>query len=403
MLINYFLMLTMLLLVSGLALDAGLLGWRQIRLQNAADAAAQEGMYQLARGDSAWATEAQAQATANGATNGASGVTVTLANPPGSGTYATDSAAVRATVSQSVNNIFMALVNAGQSTVSATAVAREIPTCIWIMNPSSTSGGSLWLASAAIYASCGVYVNTASGYSLGVDGFATLACWRTRVVGPSSTGALSSGTISPSAHYSSATKTDPLAYVTAPTPFTCTYTSATTISGQTTTLSPSNYCGGLTISNSTLTFQPGTYIFADGLTISNSTILATSGVTFFLTKHNSASYTAASVTSSNLFLKAPTSSAYGGITGVAVFVDRNWVAHGSQGVSLTNTVVESDGAWYIPNTGLYLWSCSFAYYSYDIWYLDNLYQFGTTATFNSNFSTLGGFSPLHYEDGVLVQ
>jgi hypothetical protein len=403
MLINYFLMLTALLLVSGLALDAGLLGWRQIRLQNAADAAAQEGMYQLSRGDSAWSTEGQAQATANGVTNGVNNVTVTLANPPGTGTYATDTYAVRATVSQTVNNIFMGLVNAGKSTVSATAVAREIPTCIWIMNPSSSSGGSLWLASAGIYASCGVYVNTASGYSLGVDGFATLACWRTRVVGTSSTGALSSGTISPSAHYSSATKTDPLAYVTAPTPFTCTYSTATAIIGQTTTLSPANYCGGLTISNSTLTFQPGTYIFADGLTISSSTINATSGVTFFLTKHNSASYTNTSITGSNVFLKAPTSTANGGITGVVIFADRNWVAHGSQGVSITNTTIQSDGVWYLPNTGLYLWSCTSLYYNYNIWYLDNLYQFGTTALFNTSFAPLGGYSPLHYEDGVLVQ
>jgi hypothetical protein len=403
MLINYFLMLTMLLLVSGLALDAGLLGWRQIRLQNAADAAAQEGMYQLARGDSAWATEGQAQAAANGVTNGASGVIVTLSNPPTTGKYANDTSAIRATVSQTVNNIFMALINAGQSTVSATAVAREIPTCIWIMNPNSSSNGSLWLLSAAIYASCGVFVNTASGYSLGVDGYSTLADWRTRVVGPSSTGVLSSGTISPSAHYSSASKTDPLAYITAPTPFTCTYTSATTISGQTTTLSPSNFCGGLTITNSTLTLQPGTYIIADGLTISNSSIFGLSGVTFFLTKHNSASYINTSINSSNLFLKAPTSSANGGITGVVVFADRNWVAHGSQGVSLANSTVQSDGIWYIPNTGLYLWSCTFSYFAYDVWYLDNLYDYGTTAIFNSNYSGLGGVSPLQYEDGVLVQ
>ena len=50
MMIQYFLMLVVLLLVSGLAIDAGLLQWKQLSMQNAADAAATEGMYQHARG-----------------------------------------------------------------------------------------------------------------------------------------------------------------------------------------------------------------------------------------------------------------------------------------------------------------------------------------------------------------
>jgi hypothetical protein len=48
MLLNYVLFLFTLFLVAGLALDTGILEWRQQRLQQAADAAAQEAMCETA-------------------------------------------------------------------------------------------------------------------------------------------------------------------------------------------------------------------------------------------------------------------------------------------------------------------------------------------------------------------
>jgi len=90
MLINYFLFLVALLAFAGLALDTGLMQWRALRLQQAADAAAQEAMYEYARNDSNWSAAGLSLAAQNGFTNGVNGVTVTVASPPSAGLYAGD-------------------------------------------------------------------------------------------------------------------------------------------------------------------------------------------------------------------------------------------------------------------------------------------------------------------------
>jgi hypothetical protein len=231
MLINYFLLLIMLLFISGLTLDAGLLEWKQIALQTAADAAAQEGMLCLARNNSTWSANGQTQAALNGFTNGVNGVTVTMANPPTSGSYSADSSAVQATISQSVHTVFMGLVNGGTATVAATAVAKVLPTCIWIMGQnSSNSESTLHIASASMGLGCGVYLNTSAGSNMGTDAYSVLFATRIRVQGSSIWNA-SQGTNVPIPRFGAAAKNDPLAYVTAPTFSSCMAISAAARSG----------------------------------------------------------------------------------------------------------------------------------------------------------------------------
>jgi hypothetical protein len=86
-----------------------------------------------------------------------------------------------------------------------------------------------------------------------------------------------------------------------------------------------------------------------------------------------------------------------------MFADRNWVDHGNQDFQFNYATLQTDGYWYLPNTGLYMWATNLTYYKYNGLVIDNYYQFGTTNYLNSDFSDLGGVSPLHYEDGVLVQ
>jgi hypothetical protein len=412
MLINYFAILVVLLLVSGLAVDAGMLEWRQIHLQNAADAAAQQGMYQLGRNDSAYATEALTQASANGFTNGVNGTTVTIAHPPTSTAWIGDPWSVQATVAQGVPNLLMGLVGAGKSTVASTAVARVLPTCLWIMNPTQSSGSAFQLASAGLSGPCGLYVNTSSGTSMTVDGFSTLANLRTRVVGPASSNG-SSGNVTPQPRFGSAKKNDPLAYVTSPVFSSCTpgYTSVS-VTGGSYTASPGTYCGGITVTSATVTLNPGLYIITGGITLKNSTLNGTSGVTLFFTQGGGYGYGTVSISGTNgsstsfLYLKAPTTTANGGVPGISIFGDRNWVTHGSQGFSITYTNIYDDGIWYFPNTGLYLWESPMTFYSYNGLVVDNFYSFGSTSTFHTDYSPLGGSlsgSPYHYEDGALVE
>jgi hypothetical protein len=413
MLLNYVLFLFTLFLIAGLALDTGILEWRQQRLQQAADAAAQEAMYETARNKSSWATAGQAQATVNGFTNGVNGATVTLGNPATSDGFI-DYRSVQATVTQSVNNIFMGLVNGGRSTVAATAVARVIPTCVWIMNPASPSNGTFWLASTSFHGSCGIYINTASGYNLAVDGYSNLDDVRTRVVGPSS-GNLSSGTVYTPAKFNAASKNDPLAYLSAPTFSSCTYRNVSLSNGGY-NLSPGTYCGGLALNNATVVLSAGLYIITGGLSMTNSTVDGMSGVTLYFTSGGGSGYGAISVTgsapsnsqfSSNLLLEAPTSSAGGRIPGIAVFGDRNWIAHGSYGLRFVNTYVAGDGIWYVLNTGLSFNNCLYTDNNYSGLVVDSFYQYGSSngaATWiSTEYSVLGGVSPYHYDDGVLVQ
>jgi hypothetical protein len=282
MLINYFLILIVLLLVSGLTLDAGLLEWKQIALQTAADAAAEEAMLCVARNDGTWSANGLTQAAQNGFTNGVNGVSVTIANPPTSGGYTGDSLAVQATISQSIHTVFMGLVNGGTATVAATAVARVMPTCLWIMGQSSGSNATLNLSSANLGLGCGAYVNTSSGPTVAVDTFSIFFASRIRVQGAASSGYLA-GTVSP-VRYSAAAKNDPLAYVTAPTFTSCTYTNTKADNG-TYTLNPGTYCGGIEISSSSVTFNPGLYIVTGGFNWTNSHVTG-SGVTFFMTQES---------------------------------------------------------------------------------------------------------------------
>jgi hypothetical protein len=410
MLINYFLILTTLLLISGLALDAGMLEWRRVHLQTAADAAAQEGMYQYARSDGSWSAEAKVQAANNGFTDGANGVTVTLSQPPTSTVWVGDSWSVQANVSQSVNNIFMGLVNGGKSTISATAVARKLPTCVWIMDANNTTANSTFqLASARLTGQCGLYVNTATGPNLGVDYFATLANLRSRVVGPAVSNS-STGTLTPQPRFGATVKNDPLAYVTSPKFTACTYSNVS-LSGGSFTITPGTYCGGVTLNGVSLTLTSGLYIITGGVTMTNSSLDGTAGVTIFFTQGGGAGYGSVSISqgsgTSSLRLKAPTTSSGGGVPGICMFADRNWITHGARGtgsgVSMVSTQVTMDGVIYLPNTGLYLWSSPITYYTYNGLVVDNLYDFGSTSTFHTDYSPLGSVSPYHYEDGALVE
>lgn len=406
MLVNYFVVLTILLLISGLAIDAGMLEFWQIHLQNAADAAAQQAMYQFGRNDSAYATEGKAQSSTNGFTDGVNGVSVTISQPPVSTEWVNDQWSVQATVSQPVSNLLMSLVNAGKSTVYATAVARVLPTCIWILNPTNTSTNpSFWLAAGIISGACGLYVNTSSGPSLEVDSSATLLNLRSRIVGPPS-GGTSTGTITPIPKFNAAQKNDPLAYVTSPSFSACTpgYT-ALTKNNFTGSIGPGTYCGGLSVSNSTITLTSGLYIFTGGLTINNSTVYGTSGVTLFFTSGGGYSYGNININNSALYLKAAITTTGGTVPGIVLFGDRNWISHGNRGVSFKFTTIQNDGIWYFPNIGVYMLQAPLSYYSYNGIIADNLYYSGDTSTMNVNYAPLGSFitgTPYHYEDGALV-
>jgi len=125
MLVNYSLIFVSLLLFAGLGIDAGLLERSYLQLQGAAQAAAAGSSVALQRGGSSSTITSAGQAAAamNGYTNGTNGVTVTIANPPSTGTYAGNSSAVLATINAAVPTTFLGILGMGNVNMKATAQA----------------------------------------------------------------------------------------------------------------------------------------------------------------------------------------------------------------------------------------------------------------------------------------
>src|ERR1039457_3969756 len=97
--------LTCLLGMAGFSVDVGMMFRAKRMLQTASDAGAIAGASEYSYSD---VTAAADNATAqNGMTNGSNGVTVTVNNPPKSGTHTSSSSAVEDIVSQNVPTFFM--------------------------------------------------------------------------------------------------------------------------------------------------------------------------------------------------------------------------------------------------------------------------------------------------------
>jgi Flp pilus assembly protein TadG len=414
-LINFFLFVSVLFLLSGLALDAGMLELRKLQLQHAADAAALGAIYEKARGNAGWAAAGAADAALNGFTNGVNGVTVSVVSPPTSGAYAGNAANIQATVTQSYHTAFMGLITGGATASPGTlsvAAGSYYSDCVYIMGPGSSYFTLAVDGNSGFYSGCNIYVNSTSlavlnnyGSTLQATGGSSI-----KLHSPTTAGNLFWGTTSPSATYNVLSQSDPFAYETAPVFSSCpqhpTPTNISSASG-TVTLNPGTYCGGININASTVNFNQGLYIVTGGMTWQNGSTITSSGngVTFFLTTGGGYSYGNFNINNSTVTLSAPTSTAYGGITGIVVFGDRNWSNQGNQGVSISASYVTTDGIWYVLNTGIYNANSTLRGTSYLGLVVDNIKTTGATFTIPTpNYSTLTGGSPFEGSTyGSLVQ
>jgi len=124
MLVNYTLIFVTLVLFAGLAVDVGLLEQNYLQLQTGARAAAVGTSIVLQRtGSSTSAIYAgQAAAVANGFTNGANGVTVTITVTAISGT---SSSKISATIKESIPPTFLGILGMGTVNMQAQATQNE--------------------------------------------------------------------------------------------------------------------------------------------------------------------------------------------------------------------------------------------------------------------------------------
>src|SRR5258708_15466222 len=96
--VTYALVIIGLIGFTGLAVDVGYMQWEKGRIQGAADAAAMGALRELELSQTDLVAAGQNDASMNGFTNGQNDTTVTINNPPLSGSYAGDTTAIEAIV-----------------------------------------------------------------------------------------------------------------------------------------------------------------------------------------------------------------------------------------------------------------------------------------------------------------
>jgi len=285
------------------------------RLQIAADAAALGAAYEMALGKSDWAAAARSDAGLNGFTNGSNAVTVTVQNPPSSGSYAGDSSAIQVIVSKNVPTFLWGFL-ASSSTVTASAVSSGKPggDCLYALNSSLSRALML---SGTINASCPVFDNSSNSDALHLDGGSSMTAASIDIVGSYT----NSGTLHSTPVTGVAAITDPISTA-APSFSSCNYTNAKMDSSTgSKTFSPGTYCGGITLSGSyTATFQPGLYIVTGGINWNGGSIVNGSGVSFYFTTGGGSSYGQVVISGGvTVTLSAPLDSSAGGIPGILMW------------------------------------------------------------------------------------
>jgi Putative Flp pilus-assembly TadE/G-like len=376
----------------GLAIDAGYLQLVKTRVQGAADASAVGGAQEIkSNGSANVVSAARADAALNGFTNGSSSVTVTVNNPPLTGSYTGDSTAVEVLVSQHVSPVFMSLLGFTSMAVNARSVAHQGSGngggCLFTLDPSSSASFSL-SGGVQLSTQCGVQVNSTSATAMSVSGGTSLTAPSISVAGGYS---LSGGSsINPLPTTGVPAVADPLANVPAPSVGACNYTNYSVSGGATKTLSPGVYCNGISVSGgSDVTFNPGVYILkGGGLQLSGGCTATGAGVTFFNTAGGGYGYTGINFSGgTHEVLSAPTT---GSLAGILFFQDRS--------IASPATTSFSGGASAILNGTLYFPTSTLSYSggtgtAYTI-LISKKISFSGGAMLHNDYSSLPGGSPI---------
>lgn len=311
---------------AALGTEGGLWYVRHRAIQNAADSAAISAAtaYYVQGNTTGLATQGQAVAAGYGYVNGASGVTVTVNQPPTSGPHATTPKAVEVIIHASQTRLLSTLWSADPLTIAARAVAvgNGGKGCVIALDP--TAGGAITTQGTANVTlnGCALYDNSSSTSALTVGGSGTISAQSVSVVGGIS-GANSITTTDGIASGQSPIA-DPYADTNYPSFSGCrenNYTAKNTV-----TLDPGVYCGGLGLNaGANVTLNAGIYYMDRGsLTVNGGATLSGTGVTIVFTSSNGHNYATATINGgANVNLTAPTT---GPTAGIVMFGDRGMPA-----------------------------------------------------------------------------
>jgi hypothetical protein len=351
--------------LAGLGTEAANWYFTQRAIQGATDAAAHTGATALMGGTTSTAAKTEAKSVAaNFGFSSGGGATVTVNNPPASGSHTGDSSAVEVIISQPMTLMLSGLFVSSAPTIKARSVAlkpsQTNPPCLMTLDTHSETSLSTSGTPSLNLNSCSLYVNSAGTGALTMNG-GTITASHAYVVGTvGGTGLTATTTSGVDPH------PDPYASISTPSYSGCDQNSYKVTGNKTNTISASSgtayvFCNGLQVQGgSTLNLCPGTYVIDQGsldlkgggtLNAPPSTGCTSSGgVTIFLTNHTTSGSPAdvSIAANSTLNITAPTS---GSLSGIAVFQDR--VTCGSCSNSLGGGSTQNiTGALYFPNNAV---------------------------------------------------
>lgn len=328
-------------------------------MQGAADAAAFSAVSGIMAGQTSStniAATAKAVTAKLGFTNGQAGVTVTVNNPPKSGSYTSNSSAVEIIVQQPQTLLFSAVIHASAPTLTARAVGLAGASgngCVLTLDKGSVTDLTDSNGATLNLNNCGIDVNSSSADALSVSGGATINAYSATIVGNYETSNGGKVSASHGITTGAGATADPYASLSIPSYSGCNQTNYSLGGGSKQTISAAGgtyvFCSGLSVANgATLTLGAGVYIINQGSfsLAGGATINATSGTTIVLTSSTGANYATVSVSNgTTLNLTAPST---GATAGLAFFQDRNAPSSGTDSFSGGSTQ-NITGALYFPN------------------------------------------------------
>lgn len=313
------LMMPVLIGFVGLGTDYGLWVYTHQSAQSATDSAAVSAATDGKAAD--LTVQANAVTASYGFVNGVNGSTVTVNQPPKSGSHTTVANAVEVIVTQQKAPLFSAVFISTPLTISARSVA--IPNvgtgCVIALDRTASGAITVQGSSHINLQNCNLYDNSNNPSALTVGGTASVAALSVGVVGGISgtnsitaSGGIKTG-LSPAA--------DPYAAVSFPPFYGCDQHNLRVNSSV--TLSPGVYCGGISVNaGAVVTLNPGIYYMDQGsLSVAGNATINGAGVTIVFTSGNNNNWATASIGSNaNINLTAPTT---GPTAGIVIFGDRN--------------------------------------------------------------------------------
>lgn len=348
---------------SALALDVG--SWYKTHqdVQIAADAGAIGGAWDIAHGSLNTVTHsALGDSGKNGFVNGSKNVTVTVNNPPKSGSYTGNANAVEVIVSQQMSSLLSSLFMQNAFSISSRAVAvANTPSngaataCILALDPSIpdaiTMNGNL----SANFKNCVIASDSTDNASVFVGGNVNVSAQSIYTAGNITQVGNSTLNLLNPANTGAQPIPDPYTNVQIPVHGACDYNNYSPGNGA--TLNPGVYCGGLSFQHSA-TLNPGTYYVTDGSFQASGQSQITcnchnpgDGVTIVLTGSSPGGVNIEGGAIINL--QAPTN-AGNLFDGFLFFQDRSTLV-GTQVVFNGNSTINMQGTLYFPR-GAFRWN-----------------------------------------------